>query len=463
MTAAEIREKLSEPSTVEATIKILKDQNAIKSGVVEDNIKEFKGEHKILQKKNKTIVGSDNKTQTVETAKNVITFQRKIVASTVAFQYGEPVDLILKSEEAKSTGFDEIQQVWTNNKLDYFNRKECRAVSIETRAAELWFMRESADGKSKQLKVMLLKESEGDGLFPYFDEFGDMIAFTRTWKVKDENGQEETHTDIYTAEWMINYTKIGGGSLAHGEFIDNDFGKIPVIYLTQDEAEWRNVQGLIDRREESSSSQSDTNDYFGSPAVVAKGKVKNMPDKGEVGKVFQVEGEVGDEGKITYGDLEYLTWDQTPASVKHEQEDLDSLIYSMTSTADVSFDNTSGTSAVSGISMRLMFMDPLNKAKDKEEIYGEAITRRLNLIAAMLSEVGGVTVSEDLQIGIKFNSPLPEDVNGQLEALNIALGGEPSMSQKTAVRNNPYVEDPDAEVAQIKTENDASLGESAMV
>jgi hypothetical protein len=68
--------------------------------------------------------------------------------------------------------------------------------------------------------------------------------------------------------------RVVGTELVYSEgvkSIKNTIGKIPVIYYHQHLTEWHDVQPLIDRLEIIISNLADTNDYSGSPIVVAYG------------------------------------------------------------------------------------------------------------------------------------------------------------------------------------------------
>ena len=73
-----------------------------------------------------------------------------------------------------------------------------------------------------------------------------------------------------------------------------------------------------------------------------------------------------------------------------------------------------------------------------------------------------VDTLEELKIGIEFGSILPTDEDELVKSLSLARGGEPIMSEETAVRKNPLVDDADSDLENLKTEQGQSslLGES---
>jgi len=422
--------------------------------------KQYTGDHIIKERKDK-VIGKGSTSKIITQAKEVIQYQKKIVNMAVSFLFGDPVKLILGNKEEKYQKiFSLINNIWKKDKLDYFNKKLARRLFIETKVAELWYtIIDNED--NKYIKVALLCKKNGDDIYIHFNENGDMDAFTRRYKLEDIDGNKYEHIDIYTAEKFYYGIKKTDWIVEEKE---NLFKKIPVIYYDQDEPEWTSVQTEIDRIEMLISKFADTNDYFGAPIIKLKGKIKNPPEKGEIGKTLQFEGEANAEGKIDYGDAEYLTWEHAPEAIKLEYETLKDIIYSITSTPDLSFNNVKGFAKTSGEALKFLFMDAILKAKDKEELFGESLTRRINLLKAILS-ITNIKEAKNLQeidISIKFGNILPQDMSELIKALSTARGGDVIMSEKEAVRQNPLVEDSEEDIKRMEEERGklSKLGES---
>lgn len=434
--------------------------------------KQYDGKHAILEDTTRDKkVGDGSESKVVIAAKEAVPFQKKIVRMAVAFLLGAPVRFESSSDDGKPQNIDEIMRIWKDQKLNYFNKRLMRAVCIESDAAELWYVKnkdgemEMTGGKEKEYKIILLCKANGNEIFPHFDDKGDMDAFTRKFTIDEvvpgsAEPKKRECAEIYTAE-----KKYIGIKKQVWEVTEepNLFGKIPVIYYKQDAPEWADVQTLIDRIEMLISRHADTNDYYSAPMLKLKGKVKAMPSKTEDGRVLHMAPVEDSTGKTEYGDAEYLTWSHSPESMKLEYENLKDLIYSMTSTPDVSFDNVKSIGNTSGLALKLMFLDAMTKAQDKQEIYGEGFTRRINLLKTMISgsnmNAEGIDSAE---IEIMFDNPLPENYVELIDSLSVARGGEAIMSKETAVKKNPLVDDADEEIKLLEKETSemASIGES---
>jgi len=436
-----------------------------KDDKIPDNRKAFEGEHAILDdpaRRAKVVGDTPENSRIVKHAQETVPFQKRIVNSAVTFLFGKPVKLILNSEGGDAA-LELINSVWKQNKLDYFNKSISRALFIECKAAELWYIPPPKDNAPARIRVAMLSDSTGYKIYPHYDDYGDMDAFTVMYETKDEKGKIQANTTVYTADTIYRATKGSGEWVV--EEVSNIAGKIPIVYYEQEEPEWESVKTQINRLEYLLSNFADTNDYFAAPALELKGIVTNLPKKEDTGKVFQVEPETDENGKVYYpGGIEFKAWANAPEAIKQEYDMLKDIIYGMTQTPDLSFQNVKGMAAISGIALRLMFSDALFKTLDKQEVFGPAMERRISIMKTLIgtTDVGMQKQLEEADIDVVFNDILPTDIEGIIGALSVARGGEPVMSAESAVRNNPLVVDAEKDIELLGGEKTAlkSLGES---
>jgi SPP1 family phage portal protein len=376
-------------------------------------------------------------------------FQERITDSAVTFLFGNPVKLLLNSDDKDA--LISINDVWKQNKLDYFNKTIARDLFIECKAAELWYIPATLPAK---IRVKILSKRTGYTFFPHYDDMGDMDAFTVLYDSKDDTGKTVSNANVYTAETIVRAVKTDKWDVVPSI---NLAGKIPVVYYEQKKPEWHSVKTQIERIEYLVSNFADTNDYFGAPVLQVKGRVAQLPKKEETGKIFEIAASINSNtGETTYpGGVEYITWDNAPEAIKQEFDMLKDIIYGMTQTPDVSFNNVKGLGAVSGIALRLMFSDALFKALNKQETFGPALERRLSIIKSMiaLADSSQRTAMEQADIDIKFSDVLPQDIESLIRALSVARGGEAIMSEETAVRMNPLVTDSETEIEKLAGDN----------
>lgn len=294
--------------------------------------------------------------------------------------------------------------------------------------------------------MRILANSKGDTLYPVYNAAGDLIAFGREYKIKITGTTDtEDHFDLYTDDNIYLSKKTSGAWVT--ETKSNVIGKIPVVYYDQIAPEWHDVQEMIERFEKSLSNHADTNDYYGSPMVKVKGEIKGFAKKGESGKVLELDANA---------EAEYMTWDQSPESVKLEQSNLRSLILDFTDTPDISFDNMKGMGTFSGFALKMLFMAAHLKASQKEESFGKGIQRRINLIKAILITFKQSTLKQasSLDIYPEFEYFLPKDDQGMIDLLVTATGNKAIISRKSAVSLNPLVTDAAQELEELRKEDE---------
>ena len=270
---------------------------------------------------------------------------------------------VLYSDNDDSILLQEVNRVRKKNKYAFKIEEIAERTMSELQAAELWWVNPEGE-----IKMRVLSPELGDLLLPIFDEFGDMKYFIRQYVV-----EEETLTDIFTR--TENYTFKGD------ELINtwtNAWGKIPIIYYSQDTPEWYDVQKIIERYETIISNLGDNNDYSGSPALIVKGQIEGFSHKSESGKVFQLEKDA---------EMSYLSNNQAPEAIRLEIETLEQLMYKMSHTPDISIEALKGA-GTSGTAFDRVFLDAQLSAESKlAGTFGESMQRSVNLVSAMVRSV----------------------------------------------------------------------------
>lgn len=406
---------------------------------------------------------SEGSFRTEPVARIALAIQRRIVKSAASFTFGNPVDLIASAENTKEEDvFKSVKKVLYDNKDKSLNKKIARAMFSSTEVAEIWYpvpvdnIRYGFPSKFK-LRCAIFNPLDGDKLFPFFDDYGDLVAFSREYATQDDEGKEIKHFEAYMT--LDSGAHHYAWTQKDGDWVEKEgfpkklqIQKLPIIYGRQDFVEWADVQRLIDRLEVLLSNFADTNDYFASPTYFVTGKIIGWAKKGDTGKVMSAED--GAKAQI-------LSWEHAPESTKLEIDTLMKLINTITQTADTSFDAMKDIGAISGVALKLLFTDAHLKVQDKMEIFDEYLQRRLSVIQSFLAEMNKkdsayAMACESLSITPEIR---PYTITDELEQVEIAMmanGQKPFVSQKTTIKNQGWSDDPDAEYEQIKAEESAS-------
>ena len=390
------------------------------------------------------------KEQFVDRCRIAIPAQRLICERDVGFLLSNPVKYIIKgnADTKQSEVFEHTIQILQENKIDYFDKRLARELFRCRECAELWYIIKGENGAADEMRVTLLSPLRGDILYPHFDNYDRMDGFARRYNVLDELGNTSVHFDVYTATMVYRYVN-NGANLTLTEAKPHGFSKIPVIYYRQEETEWESVQPVIERLEELLSNWGDVNDYFGAPTYFFKGKMKGFADKGEVGRVYQGEGD--------NADMKVVSWNSAPESMSQEVASLTNIIFSYSQTPDISFENMKSLgNNTSGAAIRLMFTDPHLKAETKEEMFGEMFTRRFNVVkSGFVTSIQAMPqrIAEELHVTPIFSPYIPKNELETLQLINLSTQGKETMSQEDGVRLNPLVTNPEETLKQLQEQS----------
>lgn len=403
--------------------------------------------------------------RTEKVARVAIALQKLIIKRAVSFCFGNPPKYnATPQNDNEQAVLYALNRILVDVKSKSMNRKIARAIFGFKECAEYWYTVPVNKPHSKygfpaqhKLRCALFSPEYGDTLYPYFDETGDMVAFSRAFSRKDDNGNAvdyfETFTDKEHWLWM---NGANGYEAAPGYPKPIAIGKIPVIYGHQPYFETEDVDKLIDRLEHLLSNFADTNDYHASPKIFTTGQINGWSKKGESGAVIE-----GEEGAT----MQYVSWQNAPESVKLEIETLLKLIYTISQTPDISFDAVKGLGAISGVALKLLFMDAHLKVQDKGEIFDDYLQRRVNVILAYIGQIN-TTLEKDCENIIVEPELVPYMLVDELEELNYWLtanGNKPVISQEESVEGAGISKNVEATMQKIKdqtaNENSFVIGE----
>lgn len=437
-----------------AKIKELKEEWDVKTHKV------MKTEHlpdKVIKDKN------GNQTGTKKVNRISAPFQKKIVNTAVVFGFGNEVELVKSHFEEKSEEemvFNAVKKILDDNKTATFNRKVARECYRATEVAEVWYYEKTETHEEYgfpcdyKIRVKLLTPWNGENLYPHFDSYDKLKAFVRSFAV----GKEE-YLDVYTSSEYQRYKKVDG-FWEEDKVADKDneipvyldlsktINKIPVIYTSQEGAEWSDVQTDIERLELLFSRHAEINDYHAAPKTFVEGELVSTPQAGEANGLLQ--GSIGSKAYI-------LSWDHSPESIKLEISTRLSNIFKFTQTPDVSFESVKALNQISGVMLKMLFMDAHLKVLEKEEIWDEYYERRFNLLKTYVGKLLNPKLekaSKNLSIKPKFNPYMIDDLKAKIDMLMTANGNKPVISQQKSVALGNLVENSQEEWEIIKAESE---------
>ena len=305
---------------------------------------------------------------------------------------------------------------------------------------------------TKKLKSVLWSPFRGDKLYPFFNDEGDLVAFSREYKKKLMDGSEVTCfmtiTDKKVYQWDLSKGYEERTSFAHG------FGKLPVIYAYRPEPYCSKIKTFRVRLEKLLSNYADCIDYHFFPLLKLIGDVE-----GFMGKTKDRMVKLTGEG----ADAQYLTWSQVPDTIKFEAETLTNMAYDMSNTPRISFETLKGIGKASGTAFRFMFMGAHMAVENHGEVIGEFLQRRVNFIVSALGEINPTEfskASQTIDIETKLVPYMIDDLNDKVTtAVSAVSGGIWSTREGIMFAGN--ADRVEEELAEIKEEQAAKNNNAA--
>lgn len=350
--------------------------------------------------------------------------EQDIVGIQTAFTVGNEPKLTFDNveEDEKQKGlFDIIKGISQKNKLKYQNKRIMRSWLSEQEVAEYWYTVDDDTwwlkllrkinpklAPEKKLKSTLWSPFRGDKLYPYFDEHGDLIAFSREYNI-EVDGEDTERFMVITATDVTVYED---EEVVEGYPFNHGFEKIPVMYLYREKPYCHNIRTIRSRLETLLSNFADCLDYNFAPKLVAKGVVESIVNRGSGSEVIQLE---------NGAEIAYLTWQQSPEMARMELDNLTERAYAMTNTPRISMESLQGVgNAISGRAFKYAFMSAHMQVSNHAEDLEEFLQRRVNFL---ISAVGNLyaeykDVSEYIDIGVEV---IPFTIDNRAEDIDDAI------------------------------------------
>ncbi|MBQ9253256.1 MAG: phage portal protein [Bacteroidales bacterium] len=356
-----------------------------------------------------------------------------------------------------------IESIYKRVRIDTLNLDRGDYLFSSCEIATILYLKEEQNTKygfDSKYKVRLkcYTPRNGDKLYPLFDDYGDMIAFSVEYKRKVmEKGNlvEYTHFDTYTAKYIYNWTLKSGYADDAPVISENPIGKIPVSYCYRKEPIYADVcsrkygeMGLVDEIEVAISDNSDVNRLNSAPILAGKG-LNTAGDQGGILRFY-------DLGKD--GELNYVTWQQATDSVRFQIETMIKLFFMQLQLPDLSFENLKALSLQSGEAMRMLLTDSHLKAGHEAGRFIEMFDREANIIKAVLKQMN-IAWSEyidKIEIEHEITPYIPNDEATALSNIQKATGGKAVMSQREGIEKLGYSKDPEQTLKDIQEEEKQS-------
>jgi SPP1 family phage portal protein len=347
-----------------------------------------------------------------------------------------------------------IERTLEDNKMDYLRMEIERLRLVYLQVLVVWYMVDAEEGfwgdlagkvSTKKWECSVFSPEDGNIIVPIRDQYKKMIGCARLYTVKIDD-KDVNKMDLLLKERNITFEEAAGGWLVEATF-ENKVGKACFILYEAKRRVYQDVEPKLERREEIDSDTADENKMSAFPILVGTGTIVSAKggENANTRKTFQLEGQDAD--------LKYVETKGGQEAANKERENMLRDIYMETNTPQVSFDSSSFTGDMPGVSIELMFLPSTNQAKANQRgPIGMSIQREFNFLKSAMAQVNvDVKASVSLQIKPLFAIDLPRNKTEDIGNIS-SLYAAGLISRETAVKKLDFTEDADAEIAAIEKE-----------
>ncbi len=373
--------------------------------------------------------------------------QRRAVKIMTGMMFGIPVGRVYQfngAEEERAAKL--LEKIITANRIDTVNINRSIKLFAACEAATLWYAIKEPNniyGEQSPLKLKnrTFSPMSKDRLFPLFDEYGDMVAFSLEY-IRIENKKSITYFDTYTATEHYKWRNLNG----QWEEVESEdittIGKIPVGYITRETPVWEDSNNIT----EIEWAYSRNGNYLRRNSVpVFEIKEDNKIDFGK---------ENDDDERVILqlsanGSSGYQTWQQAIESLKFHTEGLERAFFSDIQLPNLSFEEMKST-AQSGESKRYMFMEAQIKVLEEQGAWLELFSRETSVIKAFAKIMfpGLAGAFDAVQVTNVITPFSMTDEKDTVNNVTNAVAGKIA-SRKTGVERLGWVRDVEKELEEI--------------
>ena len=386
--------------------------------------------HKVLQRKDFKF-----KEETYTTAKIVLNTLKSIINFHTSYVVGNPISITGEQEIVKK--YNSIYKKGMYTKTDYEIAEDLYTYG---NAFEYVYL---DDGVVKS-KVIANEDS-----YPVYDEHENYVAFVEYWEDM-ENGHKNyivytpAMVQVYQDNALINeYANLSGlpihyASLDKSEY--NFFGDSPLNDLIPI---MNQIETLLSKLDDA------INTLSMNPLGVSMGqRVTDSIPKDICGATLNLE-----DG----GDFKYVTAQMDYQNIKLLLDSLTQQLYAVAS-VPASVIGQGNIANVSEISLKLLFSQTDNKAKQMIQVLKEGIYKRFEYIRKLL-KIQGITFSDNTydSLDITFSVNRPIDTQSMMMELKTQYDMG-AISKQTVIDKSPYTTNTALELQRISDETNDKKG-----
>jgi len=393
--------------------------------------------------------------------------QKLAVKRIVEFMYTTPPDIScedLGAVPVRKEQFDSFKKILKKTKWNSMNKERCHIVESQCECAVYWYSKTSPTktygfNSASKLKYQVFSPEKGDELYPYFDDSGDMVAFSRMFSTYDEKDLEIKHFETWTDENYMSWKLETGSSGWIEDEVSKPHGldRIPIVYTHRKQPIWADADNdKVHNLEKILSRNGDIIDYHSDPILLLSGDLQGAPAKGDSNRVFIASGDAK---------AQYVSWDQSIESTKFSYDYILRMYFHELQLPDLSFENIKGIGALSGVALEFMFADAHLKVGDESEIFLNSMERDYSIIKAYMALMNTKWADsiQDMEIETEINPFIISDALAKVDLLLKANGQKAIVPQELSVQLSGLAKDPANAWKMIQAEQKAEIDREANI
>ena len=361
--------------------------------------------------------------------KTVVNYCSGIVDNFNGYLAGVPVSYTSNED------ISDILKVLRYNDYQEEDSEFLKNALIYGKAYEISYLDE--DGK---IRFCVIDTRQG---FPiYTDDLNkDLLYFVRIFPVDNLDTLKGYYVEVYSETTVDRFEM--NDTYSNLRFISSEqhyFHQVPVTVfsLNRDEVgSFEKIMSMQDSYNKLISASEDDFESFCDAYMVIRGM---EVDDDELSKMKQNRILLLDEE----GDVSYLTKDIKDTALNNMLDELNGKIHRVSNSPDFGDESFANSS---GISLKYKLIGFENTASNIETRLVKALQKRIELISEILY-IKNSTVWRDINIIVSRN--LPVDIAEIVETVNGLKG---TVSNKTLLSQIPFIEDVDAELEKVGSEN----------
>lgn len=373
------------------------------------------------------------------------------------FMFSIPVKRVYHNTEGNETRqkiAKAMELIYKHARIDSENLKRCVLYFAACEVFTIWYAVKKESTLygfpcKYKLKCKTFTPMDGVSLYPYFDEFGDLLAMSMQYE-RAIGDDKVTYFETYTADKRYKWKLQGAewNPIIEGEEIS--IKKIPGVYIHRSKPIYDGLSYIRQEIEYTLSRNSDVVAYNSAPVLKVAGSIQGQEEKGESKRVYRVE---------NGGDVSYVSWSQSIEALKYHVNQLINLYWMQAQMPDISFENMKQLGNIGFDARQTLLTDAHLKVGEESGAWIEALERECNVVKAFLGEMN-VSFKDELdnvEVEHIITPFIQNDKTIEADRLLKLNGGKAVLSHLESIKQAGYSSDPEETLKQIQEEENATL------